>query len=327
MPFAVAFMIAYLLDPFVTYLSNKKIPRWLVALVIVLTMISVVTAIAILVFPLMFSQVDDAIKKISALLNDTSKYLESRRFYNTLAKMGIPKETLKQVVQHEIIPKIDGVFSTILSALMSMLSQVSMLGTQIVNVILIPIMTFYFLKDFGKLRNTISKILGKKNEKLLHDLIRINKIFKIYIGWQITAAILIGTSCSALFTLFGVPYPIVLGIICGFMNPIPYLGTLMSLGICFVTMLIVGPANFWQIILIIVLILNGLHFINAYFLEPNIVGKQVGLHPIVLIASLFIFGGLFGFLGLMVAVPCTAAIMMFFDDWMKRSVEDQILVE
>ena len=315
LPFAVSFLIAYLLDPFVSFLSRKRLPRWLASLVIVLIFVGIISTIAVLVFPLIFNQLDDAIRKITFLIHDTSRYLESRQFYRRLQGIGLPTHELKDMIQTEFVPKIQGIFSYILNALLTLITKISTIATQIINAILIPILSFYFLKDFPKLKRLLESILAKKNEKLLYDIKRINRIFKIYIGWQATAAVIVGATCSLLFTIFGLPYPIVLGVMCGFLNPIPYLGIFSSMIICFMTVVIVNPDDLWREIIIILIIINSLHFINAYFLEPNIAGKQVGLHPVLLIASLFIFGGFFGFLGLLVAVPSTAAIMMFFNDW------------
>ena len=88
--------------------------------------------------------------------------------------------------------------------------------------------------------------------------------------------------------------------------------------ISILTILIVDPPNVFQLILVVLIVINSMHFINAYLLEPNIAGKQVGLHPVILIASLFVFGGLFGFFGLIIAVPLTATLMMFYRDWLVK---------
>jgi predicted PurR-regulated permease PerM len=61
-----------------------------------------------------------------------------------------------------------------------------------------------------------------------------------------------------------------------------------------------------------------MHFINTYLIEPNILGRRVGLHPLILFGSLFIFGAVFGFMGLLIAVPCTATMMLFYNDWRNK---------
>jgi predicted PurR-regulated permease PerM len=105
-------------------------------------------------------------------------------------------------------------------------------------------------------------------------------------------------------------------VICGLLNPIPYVGLLASLLIATVTIVLTNPPHPFADIVIVAIIVNVLHFIAAYLIDPRITGKRVGLHPILLIAALFVFGHFFGFLGLIVAVPATAVLMMYFTRWM-----------
>ena len=132
---------------------------------------------------------------------------------------------------------------------------------------------------------------------------------------------MVGTLASVMFSLFQVPYPVVLGVLCGFLNPIPLFGSIASMIIGIITVLLVNPTGAGGNILTITLVVNGLHFFNAYVIEPRILGNRVGLHPIILLGSLFVFGHFFGFLGLLVAVPSTAILMMFLRDWQKKQEE------
>jgi predicted PurR-regulated permease PerM len=308
----------YMLEPFIDFLESKKIPRWATALTLVLFASGIVTTVAIFVFPVLFSQLDSAIKQISSIVTSVSSFVESRKFYKLFEGFGISSDTIKNIVQTEFVPEIKTFISKILESLLSFLTSLSGVASQLINGLLLPIFSFYFLKDFNKIKDLIKSLLERKNVKFLNDLKRINRIFRIYISWQITAAIIIGTSCSILFSIFGIPYPIVLGLICGFLNPIPYMGSLASMVICILTSALVNPDEFLYLSLTSISIITALHFINAYLLEPNIAGKQVGLHPLLLILSLFVFGTLFGFIGLMVAVPTTASLIMFFNDWRNR---------
>ncbi len=326
-PFFISFLIAYLLDPTVTKLSKWIFPRWLSSAGIIILLLAIVSAIAIFVFPSMLNQLEAAQKKISQLVTSVSGYIASERFYSFFAQLGFPEETVKQLIQQEFIPKIQNAFSVVLDALLSLLNSMSSVATQVLNAILIPLLSFYFLKDMEKLKKLIVTILEKKNARLMFDLRRINKIFRKYIGWQIVAATIVAVSCSVIFTLFKIPYPIVLGILCGLFNPIPYIGLFMSMLISILTVIIVGPDNLWEQIIVIVAAINGLHIFNAYVLEPNIVGKIMGLNPVMIIASLFVFGGLFGIVGLLIAVPCTAALVMFFNDWKDNYTKEEIIKE
>jgi predicted PurR-regulated permease PerM len=184
------------------------------------------------------------------------------------------------------------------------------------------VFSFYFLKDFDKVKEQLKLILGKKDKKMLKNLRRINDIFRVYIGWQVFAASMIAILTSVVFTIAGIENGILLGILCGFLNPIPYIGLIASWVLASLIVLITGPDDMLFQIIVIITTVNIIHFVNAYFVEPNILGTRIGLHPLVLIASLFIFGALFGFLGLLIAVPSTATLMLFYEDWKLKLQEE-----
>jgi len=322
-PFFIAFLVAYLLDPFVEKLYKKSIPRWISSLAFILVIIGAFSAVAIFVFPIIFDQLDNVLKSLTNYVNSAKKYVESEAFYRKLQSLGLPRSTIKEAIRDEVIPKIESIVTLIFSNLMSILSSLSTILTQVVNVILTPIMAFYLLKDFRKFKNYIKNNLSKKNAKMLSDLQKINIIVKKYIGWQIVAAIIVAVFCSISFTIFSVPYSIVLALIAGLLNPIPYLGSMISMIIGILVMLLVDDGNFFVNLLVIVGSISTIHFINAYLIEPNVLGKQVGVHPVILIISLFVFGGLFGIIGLLIAVPTTAALIMFFEEWRLREAEEK----
>ena len=323
LPFGFAMLFAYLLDPLVSWLERKKVPRWLATLFIILSMGGGISLVSVFVFPLAFSQLNDVIRQISSLITSTTSYLESRKFYRTLESFGLSQSTMKEMVQNEVMPKIESIYKVMFGALFSVLMSISGLASQLLNIILIPILSFYFVKDFPKIREFIRRMVERKNKEAFVNLLRMSDILKSYIGWQIIAAIMVGTFASILFSIFGVPYPVVLGVLCGFFNPIPLFGSVASMVIAIITVLIINPPGVGGNVITIILVVGGLHFFNAYVVEPRILGKRVGLHPIILLGSLFVFGHFFGFLGLLIAVPTTAILMMFLRDW--ETKQDSLL--
>lgn len=318
LPFIISFLLAYILDPVISALDRHKFPRWLSSSLVVLAIVGLVTSIAVFVFPSVFEQLDDLVKSVSTYVEQARRYVESDKFYRKLASFGLPKSTMRELIREELLPKIQNIASTIFGSLLSVLNSLSGVLTQLVNAIIIPVLSFYLLKDFGKLKAYLKSLVGAKDQKLLGDLQRINGMLKKYIGWQVLAAVIVAVFSSISYSAFGLPYPIVLGIISGLLNPIPYLSIIISSLIGILTVILVNDGNITTQIIVILATVNGLHFINAYLLEPNIAGKQVGLHPVMLILSLFVFGGLFGFIGLLIAVPLTAILMMFFYDWVSK---------
>ncbi|MBK9250119.1 MAG: AI-2E family transporter [Ignavibacteria bacterium] len=318
LPFGVSLLIAFLIDPVVSWLERKKFKRWIAALLLIIFMVGTVGLVSIFVFPLAFLQLDDVIKQVSTMINSATTYLESRKFYRLLESFGLPQSTMKEIVQNEFMPRLESIFKVVLEALLSVLTSISGIASQLLNVILTPILTFYFVKDFPKFKRFLQRTIERKNKKVYFNLQRMSDILRVYIGWQLIAAFMVGTLASIMFSIFNVPYPVVLGVLCGFLNPIPLFGSIASMIIGIITVLLVNPTGAGGNILTIALVVNGLHFFNAYVIEPRILGTRVGLHPIILLGSLFVFGHFFGFLGLLIAVPTTAILMMFLRDWQKK---------
>lgn len=317
-PFAVAFLIAYVCDPLVSFLHRKKIPRWISSLLLMLIFFGGVGFVSVYIFPAIFMQLNDAIKKITSIVTTVNTYLDTRKIYRVLDDIGIKNDDVQKLIRKEVVPEIKAVMTGIFNSLLNLLTGISGIATKVFNVILIPIFSFYFLKDFNKFKNILKSILEKKNAKFLSDLRRINDIFKIYISWQFIAATMVATFCSAMFSAFGIVYPIVLGIISGVLNPIPYIGFIASMLIGSLTIIIIEPANLWMQLIVLNATIGGIHIINTYFIEPNVLGKRVGLHPLILFLALFLFGSMFGFIGMLIAVPCTATLLMFFNDWRSK---------
>ena len=317
LPFLLAFVMAYLLEPLIYKFEKKNVPRWVSALLVVIVFISIVSGIAIFLFPMIFHQLEDAIVRISGIVRTYSSYLWSDSFYSFLNSLGVSEEAIDNFINTKLIPELESLLRSVLEAMLAILTGLSGVARQLVNAILVPILFFYFMKDYRRIRIFVKSLLRGRHQKVILDMQRISNILRKYLGWQLIAAMLVATVCSVFFSIFGVPYPIVLGLLCGMLNPIPYIGIMASMVIAIAVVLLLQPENMWQSVLVIVIVVNMIHFINTYFLEPNIAGKQVGLHPLMLIASLFVFGGLFGIVGLLFAVPTTAVLMMFLNDWLK----------
>src|SRR5690606_23597694 len=101
--------------------------------------------------------------------------------------------------------------------------------THILNIIVLPFLTFYFLKDFGKLKEKIFDVSKQENEKIYYYLQRFDSVLKTYIIWQFSAACIVFIFSSISFSFFCLPYGILLAAIAGLLNPLPYFGTIFSL--------------------------------------------------------------------------------------------------
>lgn len=315
LPFALGFFIAYLLDPLVTRTERWRIPRWVSALLLNALLIGIITLVAIFVAPIVWEQFQELAKGISSLVNASQQFLESRQFYRWLRSLGIPSDQVRSLVQDVFVPRLENISQYLFSLVVNFLEGAASILAQLVNIILVPLLAFYLLVDMPRLKALVRQLLAQRSPKILSDLIEINRIVRAYITGQLITATVVGVLGVVGFVLAGIPYGVFLGVLCGLLNPIPYVGLLASLLIAVVTIILASSPTPILDIILATAIINLLHFIAAYIIDPRITGKRVGLHPVLLIAALFVFGHFFGLLGLIAAVPITAVLMMYFNRW------------
>ncbi len=315
LPFGVSFFIAYVLDPVVARAERWRLPRWLSALIINALLVGIVVLVAVFVAPLVWTQLQDIVKSISSFVTASQQFLESRQFYRWLGSLGIPSSQVRSLVQDYVIPRLEGISQYLFSLVIAFLEGAAGIAAQLVNVVLVPLLTFYFLVDLPKLKRLIVKVLSLRSPRVLADLRAIDAIVRAYITGQLITATFVGVSAVVAFSIAGIPYGAILGVLCGLLNPIPYVGLLASLLVASVTIILANPPHPLIDIITAAIIVNVLHFLAAYIIDPRVTGTRVGLHPVLLIAALFVFGHFFGFLGLIVAVPITAVLMMYFTRW------------
>ncbi len=315
LPFGLALLAGYLFNPWLEWLQRRGIPRWLSALLIVTILLGAVGLLSALIFPTIFTQLNTLVKQLSNLYATTASYLESRQFFRTLARYGIPPELAYKLLQQELLPRLEQGFQALISSLLAVLTGLSQVLTHVVNLLLLPIVLFYLLKDFPKLRALLVEVLSHQAPQALSILRQASPIVRTYLGWILFVSTLIGLLSGTLYVVFGIPYGVMLGLLSGLLNLIPYFGLLILMAAGAVAFLIAQSADFLRDFLIFALIINGLHFLNAYIVEPRVLGARIGVHPVVLIASLLVFGELLGFAGLLVAVPTTAVGVLLFEQW------------
>lgn len=314
-PFGVSFFIAYVLDPVVVRAERWRLPRWLSALIVNSLLVGIVVLIAIFIAPLVWSQLQEIVKSISSFMTAAQQFLESRQFYRWLGSLGIPSAQVRSLVQGYLIPRLEGISQYLFSLVVAFLEGAAGIVAQLVNIVLVPLLTFYFLVDLPKLKQLIVKVLIARSPRVLEDLRAIDATVRAYITGQLITATFVGVSAMVAFSIAGIPYGVFLGALCGLLNPIPYVGLLASLLIASMTIILANSPHPFVDIITIVVIVNVLHFLATYVIDPRVTGKRIGLHPVLLIAALFVFGHFFGFLGLIVAVPITAVLMMYFSRW------------
>ena len=317
-PFIIAYLLAYILNPLVSTLNKKGMPRWVSSLLVVFGLIGVVVALVLVVMPLVVAQFQGLMGSLGKLAADLRDLISSGRLFASLQEYGVPVERIQETIRTQLTPRLEQILKSLFEGVFGVVSSVSTVVLQIVNVVIIPFLVFYLLKDFPILTDRFYRFFPAGNRPQMQMIMgRVDGIMGRYFRGAIIVALIQGTISASVLSLLGVQYALMLGLMTAILNFIPYLGLVTSLVVAAAVALFSGDPVGMKVVGVVVLYLSQ-KLLEATVLGPKIVGAQVGLHPVVLILCLLVFGYFLGFVGLLIAVPMTALILAMYDVWEKR---------
>jgi len=324
-PFALAFVFAFLFDPVVTR-AERFLPRWASALIIILIILGIFTVLGIYFLPPLFDQLGVLTHSLTSIMKSATFWYNHGGLNDFLNRFNFPRESVKAFIKDQVSPRLQSLLEATLNGALAFVSNTSNILGQLVNVIIIPILGFYLLKDFPAMRSSVHRFLKRINPSdyaagLLHE---VDGLLSAYLRGQALVATIMGTLAGILFMIFGIPFAFVLGFMVFVFDYVPILGLIASLVVS-LSVVQFGDAPSLQGLITVGAIILVLHVTEVYFISPRIIGKKVGLHPVIIILSLFIFARLIGFFGLLIAVPSTAVLTFLLRQWIgkvEQSVEE-----
>ena len=305
-PFAAVFVLAYLLDPVVTWAKTKwGLPRWASTSVLTLAAVAGVTVAGIFLVPSLLHQLETFAESAVELTLQLPDWVERSTFLDGIESSGlIDRDALVNELATFLPSQIQAAVGQIPALVTGVTRQVGTLLGLITTAALLPVLLFYTLKDFPQLRDGLISLLPRyKGQRKYLD--KAGHVFGSYIRGQMTISAVSAVLVAVPLALFGAPFSLLLGLLAGILNLIPSLGAILTYIIGVLVMMIFGT---WTDVLIVLGVLAAQAVIEQAFLTPNIMGQQVGLHPVVILVALFSCGALFGFLGLILAVPAAALL-------------------
>lgn len=324
-PFIVAFLIAYVVNPFINFLERWQIRRWLSSLLLIVVILGIIAVILIFVMPIAFQQFQGIIAGISGIVNDVILIVKQGAFFETLSEYGFPVQRLQEILTQQFTPRLENILKVLLEGAFGVISSLSSLISQIINIIIIPFLAFYMMKDFPSIIYRFKMLIPKmQRETVSAYFYKVNALFGRYLRGVILVAFIHGVLASVLLWIFGIRYPLVLGMVAGVLSPIPYLGLFTSLFLSVLVALFSGEPVLMKVFFVLVTY-AFLQILEFSILSPNILGKQIGLHPVLMILSLLIFGFFLGFIGLLIAIPTTAIVIMSVKEWEERRKGNRLL--
>jgi len=299
LPFLMGAALAYFLDPLADRLGRLGLSRTLATAVIATFAILVFVLVLVLVVPAMIKQIQGLVAAMPDYIAGLVEFL-GRRYPDIF---GEQSQIMRNLSDVETMMREGGltVMNQVLAGSLKVLDFLILL-------VVTPVVTFYLLLDWDSMVDEINGVLPRQHAPTVRRLAReIDLVLAGFVRGQLTVCLVLGVFYAVALTAIGLQFGFLVGIIAGLISFVPYVGSVVGL------LLSVGIATFqfWEdpfwILATAGIFFFG-QFVEGNILAPNLIGKSVGLHPVWLILALSVFGTLFGFAGLLVAVPVAAAI-------------------
>jgi predicted PurR-regulated permease PerM len=303
LPFVAGAAIAYLLTPVTDRLERYGVNRLAAALIIITLVVLAFVYMILLVAPILAGQLTSFIVAIPGYVGKLQSLLtdQSRPWVQKLLGAGFnPAASISDLVTQGV--------GWLTSFLQSLWSQGRALVSLFSLVVVTPVVAFYLMYDWHRIIRSVDDAIPLNQRDTVRELAReIDAAIAGFVRGQSAVCIILGSFYAVALTVSGLNFGLLIGLISGLITFIPYVGSMTGL----VLALGVAVAQFWpqyaSILTVLGIFLVG-QFFEGNLLSPKLVGESVGLHPVWVIFALLAFGYLFGFVGLLVAVPMAATI-------------------
>ena len=307
-PFFIGLVVAWLFDPFVSYLQRRKIKRGLGATIVFVLFLGLLFLLFKTLIPLLIDQVNAFIKTVPNLILSISNFIHEL-FYK-LSTKGIDLFSLEKNIYDSIEKLGVNLTTTIPKQSLNILSScISSIGTFLIGLVV----GFYLLIDFDSVKHVLDLIPVKYHKGLTKVCKKLNSTFIDFIQGTLFIVLIVSLISTLGYTLVGLPSPFLFGVLCGLTNIIPYIGPWVGGAICVIVGLNVSPVV-GILAAVVALIVQQ---IDNILLQPLVMGKTMKLHPVTIMIGLLIFGYFFGILGMIFATPIISGlkiILNYFDE-------------
>lgn len=299
LPFLVGGAVAYFLDPVADRLERAGLSRVAATTTITLVAVLIVVALVLAVIPTLVNQLTALVNAAPEIARRLQLFL-TERFPELQDSTSTIRQSLSQIaatIQSKGAALVEGVLSSLAGAI-----------SIVVFILVVPVVAFYLLLDWDHMIARIDQLLPRDHAPTIRRLAReVDAVLSAFVRGQLSVCLVLGIYYSVALMLAGLQFGLVVGAIAGAITFIPYVGAIIG------GALAIGLALFqfwgdWVQIGIVAAIFAAGQFIEGNVLTPKMVGKSVGLHPVWLLFALSAFGTLFGFVGMLIAVPVTAAL-------------------
>jgi len=308
-PFAISAGLAYLGDPLVDRLEQVSVWRWkvgrtLAVAVVFVLILTLLSSVLLVVVPLLIEQVRLLIERFPQWINWFSETATPW----LAGKLGVDITGSDSAQFSEMLQAYWKEISKAAFSVIDILSRGGVaVASWLVNLVLIPVVTFYLLRDWDLLKQGIQDLLPRNIEGNCTSIgDEIDAVLGAFIRGQLMVMFALGVIYSLGLTLVGLEIAVLIGMGAGLLSIVPYLGSIIG-----VLVALVAVAFQFQDVLhlfLVLLVFSVGQVVEGMYLTPKLVGDRIGLHPVTVIFAVLAGGQLFGFLGILLALPVAAAL-------------------
>lgn len=307
-PFIVGLGIAYILAPLVNFLERRKIPRVIAILIFLLPIVAVFPLIFILIISGLIQELQGLTEKIPYAIQQIQAY--SGVVINKLIELGI--EIDPNIIASTITSHLTNIISGTFTTIGQIGKGIGGIITLVYNLVFIPLSAYLFLSDRKEINDWFRNLFPAKERKRIDEFVdRLNISLARFFRGSLLLMLIVGFIIGFTLWILGIKYYLLLGVIAGLCNLIPNIGYILS----FIPAILIGLVSPSPLVNLIKIsgVYVGEQLLENFFLGPVIIGKSSKLHPVVVMIVLILGGTIFGFWGVLLAVPTTIFIREFLN--------------
>ncbi len=304
LPFVAGMALAYLLDPVADRFEALGLSRLFATVVILALFLIVFTLALLLIVPVLGNQFAGFIERVPGWISRLQQLVAGRLGERLEGLAGISPVDLQKNVGDMLgqgASWMAGILKSIWSGGQALMSIASLF-------VVTPVVAFYLLLDWDHMVERIDGWLPRDHRQTIRQLAReMDSAVAGFVRGQVSVCLILGTFYAVALMLVGLNFGLLIGLGAGLVSFIPFVGAILGL----VVSLGVALVQFWPdwpMIVLVLVVFGAGQFLEGNILQPKLVGRSVGLHPVWLMFALFAFGYLFGFVGMLIAVPAAAMV-------------------
>ncbi len=320
LPFIAGMALAYFLDPVADRLERMGASRMLATVIILIAFILLFIIFLMVLVPVLANQISGFLERLPELVGKLQALIASTKIEWLRERIGVDGQSLQD--------NINGLMKEGAGWVSAVLKKVWSSGKSLVDVISLlvvtPVVAFYLLYDWDNMVERVDSWLPHDHRDTIRGVFKdINTAVAGFVRGQGTVCLILGLFYAASLTVIGLNFGLLIGLFAGLISFIPFVGSIIG----FLLSVGVALVQFWPewipVVLCAFTFFMG-QFLEGNILQPKLVGEKVGLHPVWLMFALFAFGSLFGFTGMLIAVPAAAAVGVIMRFGLGRYLESEL---